>query len=294
MFTATTLSFALIFLNGTLTVIAFSGVLWSISRPLFAIAVVYAALGSGLAYLIGRPLVRLNYDQSDREADFRAQLVHVRSNTESIALVGGERRGGSAPIRPDRRAGGEPQRIIAVNRNLGFFTVRTTTQIQLIPALVVAPLFIRGSTGSGPFPSAMAFAQLIGAFSLIVNQFPQLSSYAAVLARLNALGEAYEASTTQPPSDIALLEDDGRLAFERLTLYAPDEQRPLVRELSLEIPPGARLLIAVPEDLVAAALLRAAAGLWPAGSGRVIRPHGEAVPSLTPLLRPAARARSRW
>ena len=38
-FTTSTLSLALIFVNGTLTVLAFSGVLWSISRALFVTAV---------------------------------------------------------------------------------------------------------------------------------------------------------------------------------------------------------------------------------------------------------------
>ena len=45
-FTATTLSFTLIFLNGTFTVVAFAGVLWTISRLLFVVAVGYAVLGT--------------------------------------------------------------------------------------------------------------------------------------------------------------------------------------------------------------------------------------------------------
>ena len=71
-FTTTTLSFVLLFLNGTLTVLAFSGVLWSISPLLFVVAVGYAAVGSLLTVVLGRPLVWLNYDQSDQEANFRA------------------------------------------------------------------------------------------------------------------------------------------------------------------------------------------------------------------------------
>src|SRR5439155_934085 len=62
-FTATTLSFVLMLCNATVTVLAFSGVLWSISRTLFAVAVLYAACGSALTVLFGRPLVWLNYNQ---------------------------------------------------------------------------------------------------------------------------------------------------------------------------------------------------------------------------------------
>src|SRR5207245_9159917 len=83
-FTATTLSFVLMLSNTAVTVLAFSGVLWSISRTLFAVAVLYAAGGSVLPVLFGRPLVWLNYNQLDKEADFRANLVHVQANAESI------------------------------------------------------------------------------------------------------------------------------------------------------------------------------------------------------------------
>ena len=286
-FTTTTLSLALVFLNGTLTVIAFSGVLWSISRALFAVAVGYAILGSAAAYLIGRPLVRLNYDQSDREADFRAELVHVRENAESIALLGSE-----APLRARLLAqvgalAANFKRIIAVNRNLNFFTTGYNYMIQLIPALVVAPLFISGTAQFGVIPqSAMAFAQLIGAFSLIVTQFPQLTSYAAVVARLNALGEAYQTAAAPRVGGIELIDDESRLACEQLTLRAPLDERTLVCELSFEVPAGSRVFVVVPDHLVSSAVQGVLADLWRNGSGRLRRPRAMQVLPERPYLPP--------
>ena len=52
--TATTLSFVLMAMNSLFTILAFSGVLWSISPELFVISVVYAALGSYLTIKLGR------------------------------------------------------------------------------------------------------------------------------------------------------------------------------------------------------------------------------------------------
>ena len=74
-FTTTTLSFTLMFLNGTLAILSFSGVLWTISPLLFGVAVGYAAIGTLTAIYLGRPLVGLNYRQSDQEANFRADLI---------------------------------------------------------------------------------------------------------------------------------------------------------------------------------------------------------------------------
>src|SRR5262249_38694375 len=86
-FTATTLSFTLIFVNGAFTVLAFAGVLWTVNPLLFGVAVGYAALGSLMTILLGRPLVGLNYRQLDREANFRSALNHVDEHAESVALL---------------------------------------------------------------------------------------------------------------------------------------------------------------------------------------------------------------
>ena len=85
-YTVTTLSIALMLLNASVTVIAFSSVLWTISPALFFIAITYALLGSIFAIKLGHPLIGLNSMQLDKEADFRATLIHVRANAESIAL----------------------------------------------------------------------------------------------------------------------------------------------------------------------------------------------------------------
>ena len=91
-FTFSTLSFVLMALNSSFTILAFSGVLWSISPLLFIVAVSYAACGSYLTIVLGRQLITLNYNQLDKEASFRSGLIHVRENAESIMLAHRERR----------------------------------------------------------------------------------------------------------------------------------------------------------------------------------------------------------
>lgn len=276
-FTTSTLSIALIFLNSAFTLVAFSGVLWSISGTLFAVAVGYAALGSLTAIWLGRPLVRLNYDQSDREAGFRAALVGVREDAESIALAHGEPHLRSRLLRQVDGITGNLRRIIGVNRNLGFFTTGYSYMIQLIPVFVVAPLFIAGRAEFGVIAqSTMAFAFVLGAFSLIVNQFPMLSSYAAVVARLSALIDAIEEAAGRRAGAIDLVEDDRHLSFERVTLLDPHDGHPLVRDLTVRLDAGSRLLMRCPADTTAA-LLRAVSGLWEKGQGRIARPPGDGV-----------------
>jgi putative ATP-binding cassette transporter len=288
-FTVTTLSFVVLLSNATVTVVAFSGVLWSISRTLFVVALLYAACGSALTVLFGRPLIWLNYNQLDREADFRASLVHVQAKAESIALLRREGRLGGRLRRQLGALTANMRRLIVVNRNLAFFTNGYNYLIQIIPALVVAPLFVRGEIEFGVVTqSTMAFAALVGALSLIVTQFQSISSFAAVISRLESLAEALGARA-RGAAAFEVREDDSRVAWEGLTLRAPGSGDILVRELSVSIPHGTRTLIVGPNDTAKVALMRATAGIWDHGSGRVVRPGLDAILFLPerPYLPPA-------
>ena len=190
-FTVTTLSFALMALNSVFTIVAFSGVLWTISPLLFGVAVLYAAIGSLFTFVFGRPLIKLNYDQLDKEASFRSQLIDVRNNAEAIMAARDE---GSQMTQLLSRLDdlvANFRTITSINRNVGFFTTGYNWMIQIIPALIIAPAFIERKIEFGVITqSAVAFSTLVAAFSLIVTQFQSLSSYAAVVARLSALVEA--------------------------------------------------------------------------------------------------------
>ncbi len=272
-FTTTTLSFVLLIINGTLTAISFSGVLWSISPFLFAVAVTYAICGSAMTILLGKPLIRLNYNQLDMEANFRADLIHVRENSESIALA---HREGRFKVRLKTRLDALTinfRRLIRINRNLGFFTNGYNYFIQIIPALIIAPKFIHGEMDFGVITqSTMAFATLLGAFSLIVTQFQSISAFTAVTARLHLLNEAIEKAHQTTPCTIQMEESPERVVYENVTLQAADDSRMLVSDLNLEIQRGTRWLFTGADDAPKVALFRATAGVWDCGGGKIIRP----------------------
>ena len=275
-FTVTALSFVLMALNSSFTVVAFSGVLWSINPSLFIVAVLYAACGSSLTIALGRPLVTLNYNQLDKEANFRSRLIHVREHAESIMLA---RREGRLTVRLLRRLEelvANFRRITTINRNVGFFTTGYNWLIQIIPALLVAPAFINGDIAFGVVTqSAMAFSLLVGAFSLIVTQFQSISTFTAVVRRLRSLEEAIEQSQTTTGSAIEMVEAEGRLAYERLTLLSAQNGSPLLKDLSISIPFGTRVLLTGSNESARVVLFRATAGLSTAGAGRIIRPGAD-------------------
>jgi len=275
-FAVTTLSFMLLMLNGIITAVAFSVVLWSIKPLLFGVAVGYAITGTLLAGLLGRPLVRFNYAQEDKEAFFRSDLIHVRENAESVAFLHREGRMRARLTEHLAAVVQNYKRIISVNRNLTFFTAGYNYMIQIIPIAIVAPLFIRGDIQFGVITqSAMAFSQLMGAFSLIVTQIQSLSSYAVVLLRIGEFGDAADQIAAR---DVCLLEvrdQKDRITFEHLTLRSPRDGRTLVNDLTLSIPSGTNVLVRGDSDTVKVAFVRAIVGIWDRGEGHIIRPGPE-------------------
>lgn len=304
-FTTSSLSFIVLIVNGILTLAAFLGVLWSISPWLVLTAVLYATAGSLGTILLGHRLMQLNNRQLQKEADFRFALGRVREHGASAGRQSvAESRSDSEPTRgtsPPQGGGDAKSRlrerfnalvvnfreIITVTRNVGFFTKEYNYLIQIIPAVVVAPLYFRGQVDFGVIPqAAMAFGQVLGAFSLIVTKFQEVSTFAAVANRLGAMWEATESagtpaeSSAKPPATepetsragIEMVADDERVAYEKLTLWAPRDQRVLVRDLTLEVSPGRRLLVTGPSGCGKSALCLASAGLWGAGRGKVICP----------------------
>ncbi len=201
-----------------------------------------------------------------------ATLTHVRANAESIALLHREGRLKVRLLSQIEKLVENSWRITSVNRNLGFFTTGYNYLIQIIPALIVAPRFIRGEVEFGVITqSAMAFAQLLGAFSVIINQFGSISSFAAVVARLSALAGAVESKDVDRP-EIETIEDHDRVAYERLTLRSLREDGPLVVEISVSIPRCTRVLVTGPNEAARVALFRATAGIWSHGEGSISRP----------------------
>ena len=97
-FVALTLGLLIGILKQITTLGAFAVVLWNLSGVLevpfggetFHIygymlwfSLLYSGLGTWLAHLVGRRLIRLNYDQQRYEADFRYAMTRVRENGES-------------------------------------------------------------------------------------------------------------------------------------------------------------------------------------------------------------------
>jgi putative ATP-binding cassette transporter len=285
-FTTSTLSFVALILNGILALVAFLGVLWSLTPWLVLAAVLYSIAGSLGTILLGWRLVPLNNKQLQKEADFRFALIRVREQAGSDGQRDGDGDAKSTLLERFQDLVANFRAIIRVILNVDFFTKEFNYLIQVIPIVVAAPLYFHDPEHFpfGKIPqAAMAFSQVVGAFSLIVTQYQVLSTLAAVIHRLGSMWEATESAgapaetgvAERPPDEaeqqpvcLELVEDNERVAYEKLTLWTW-EKRVLIRDLNLEVPRGRRLIVSGPTGCGKTALALASAGLWGKGRGTI-------------------------
>ena len=278
-FTGRTLFFLMIFIGSSLQLVAFSTVLWSISKGLVYFLVIYSIAGTLITiFLFGKPLIGLNFHQLKREADFRFSLVRVRENAESIAFYRGEKQESVQVKRRFAEAFNNFNKLIKSQFFLNLFQYAYSMLTIVLPSAIIASQVLSGELEVGrAIQAAGAFAAVLSAISLIVDNFESLSRFAAGVDRLNTFSLAMtdKAAAKARAGGVISSVENSSLALEDVTLQTPDYERILVKNLSVSINPGEGLIIVGESGCGKSSLLRAIAGLWYSGSGKIIRPCPE-------------------
>jgi len=118
----------------------------------------------------------------------------------------------------------------------------------------------------------MAFAALLGAFSLIITQFQSISTFTAVTARLYMLSQAMENAHQAKTCPIKLTEGTEGVTYQDVTLESSDHSHVLIKKLNMEILPGERWVVTSQDHSSMIALFRATASIAESGQGTISRP----------------------
>jgi putative ATP-binding cassette transporter len=249
----------------------------TISIPGFLViaAVLYSAVASASIALIGRRFVAISEAKNQAEAKFRYVLTRVRENGESIALLGGEqeeRDGINSTFRDVLR---EWARLCGQHMRTTVVSQTSSVIAPVIPVLLCAPKFLDGGMTLGQvMQAASAFTIVQSAFGWLVDNYPRLADWNACARRVASLMMSIDglerAEQGEGIGRISRGETAGEamLSLTELTVTLGDGTA-VVDQAEVIVQPGDRLLVAGESGSGKSTLVRAIAGLWPWGSGRI-------------------------
>jgi vitamin B12/bleomycin/antimicrobial peptide transport system ATP-binding/permease protein len=285
LFVANTLAIGVGLFGAIITLASFMIILWGLSStaPLILFghalpvpgylvwtALLYAIAGTAVTHWIGQPLVALNIEQQQREADFRATLLRARENAEQIALLQGEpaERTRLCSRFADLRANWIA--IMCRQKRLTFFTAGYNQAQIIVPFLAVgSAYFSRAIELGGLMQTASAFGRVQGALSFFVQAYPQLAEWKSVIERLSGFKQnMVETAAAQPQMHRVTTANSSGISSNRLRLKKPNRSL-LLNVGEIHLARGETTLLTGPSGIGKSTLLRAVAGIWPSAEGRI-------------------------
>ena len=283
-YVSNTLTLGMDLLSNVVTLFSYLGILWGLSGALTVfgisipgymvwVALLYSAIGTWLAHLVGRALVPLRFRQQRVEADFRYALVRLRENMEGVALYNGEAEENANLHHRFAHVVGNWWAIMRRTKMLNSLINGYSLAANVFPLVVASPRYFFGTLQlGGLMQTADAFGQVQGAMSWFLNSYAVLAQWRAIVERLTTFHRAIvlaRAAAGEGLTTIAGPVDE--IALRDVTIALPNGTK-LLQDADLTFNRGTSVVVSGPSGSGKSTLFRAIAGIWPFGNGQVQRP----------------------
>jgi putative ATP-binding cassette transporter len=282
--------FSLGVLNALLAAISFIGILWVVGGSLTVVGysipgymvfacIIYSAITTVSMFLLGRPLVRRVKEKAAGEAQLRYELTRVKDNAENIALIGGD---DDERDRLDVTFSDLVQRWFGVmvwQGRMMWLNGANLVLAPVVPLLLGAPKYLSGEMTLGSLmQAATAFVQVQVALNWLADNAPRLADWFASSHRVTQLSDAIDRlqASLGPVGQGETIKlgasPDNRVYLRQLNIALYDGKL-MIDSAEAIISPGEKVLVKGESGTGKSTLIRAMAGLWPWGSGEILRPE---------------------
>jgi len=256
--------------------IAQIGVITSVSPNMLWASIAYALAETVVAFYMIRPQVAFRWKATMTAADFRHNLVSLRENAETVAFYRGEAAEERSLVQRLDRSVHAVRALLYFGIFDGFVSQIFKVIWTLMPYWLLAPLYFEGKIQLGDIVQAqMAAGAVVMSIGVIKGILPEFVAIVPSVVRLAEIQEKLQAIQRKNMDDdtprIRYVVDDS-MGFENVTVVTPDGSRTVVKDLTLDIPAHQPMLIVGQTGVGKSSLLRAMAGLWIRGGGRIRLP----------------------
>jgi len=279
--------------SSVLSAATFIGILWyiggsldlqpygaGVSIPGFMVLGVlgYSLLTTIATWIVGRPLIACAEVRNATEATLRYELTRIRENAENIVLINGdddERQSLDATLSDVVRAW---LAIIARQARMTWLSNANLVLAPVVLLLLGAPKYLQGNLTLGELMQvAAAFTQVHLSLNWLANNAVRIAEWLASARRvleLSASCDELDAGIVAAAQGGIVIGEspDDSIHIEDLSITEPTG-RVMIDGPEIVIPRGQKVLVAGEPGTGKSTLIRAIAGLWPWGSGRIFCPR---------------------
>lgn len=284
------------FVGAITTFIAFIYVLWSLSGSftlhlgalgtytihgdMVWIAIIYNLIGTLITFRIGYPLVKLNFEQQQREATFRFSAIDLRSHGEQVALYQGENHQKSILNFHFLKVLQNWYAIVLRQKLLLWFTASFNQAAVILPFLAALPnYFSKTFLLGGLMQSIRAFSSIQDSLSFFINSYTQIADWRATGSRLiTFLNHLHELENHVERQDHVSYQtqNSNNISIKNLSIKTK-ENHFLLEDLDINFLHGKNYVIKGPSGIGKSTLIKTIAGIWPYATGEIHLPKNKAV-----------------
>ncbi|MDB5507946.1 MAG: transporter ATP-binding protein [Hyphomicrobiales bacterium] len=249
-----------------------------IQVPAFMVvgALVYGVIVSAFMPIVGRHLSGAAAAKNESEARFRFEMIRLRENAEAVVLSQGE---GNARDRLDKTYSALVRDWLSVVRQharVTWLMNANSSLVPVVPLVLAAPKYLAGELSLGEVMQlASAFAQVQIAIGWLVDNYWRLAEWFASARRVVELVDAFEETDRSAAGAAPMLErtpsPDAHVHLEELRL-TDASGRVVIESAEASFAPGDRVWLTGEPGTGKSTLVRAMAGLWQWGEGRIFMP----------------------